>query len=101
MTNYAHILKSSNSRLHNICLKSQQIQSLNSMLKEYVAYPLNAHFLVANIRNNCVVLEFSSATWATRARFMLPEILEIVKSKYQDIQEIEWYVHPNNVIGKS
>lgn len=100
MANYAHILKYNSSKLHHLCLKSQQIRILDSMLKEYIAHPLNLHFIVANIRDNCVVIEFSSANWATNARFLLPDMLKIVQNKYPDISKIEWYIHPDNVIGK-
>ena len=69
------------------------------MLKEYIAYPLNQHFIVANVRNNSLILEFASATWATNARFMFDDMLQIAKNKFQDIEKIEWYVHPNNIVA--
>lgn len=94
MNKFNHVLDHKGTKLRNICVKSQQINTLNSILHSQIPSPLRNHFKVANIRENCLVLEFTSAVWATKARFILQEIIDIAQTKFSNIDKVNWYIKP-------
>ena len=94
MNNFSHVLNDKNSKLNNICLKSQQIIALNKIYRKYITDPIKDQFTVANIRDNCLILEFSSAAWATKGKFIYDKLLEIAKKEFHNIEKIDLYIKP-------
>lgn len=92
MNKFKHILISQSNKLDNIFIKAKQISIVNALVKEYLDPIIAKHLKVANIRDNQVIIEFDSSAWASKGRFLLPDILGIVRSKYQDIKTIDHYV---------
>lgn len=87
-----HILSHENSILTDIVQKTKTINALNGTLYKILPQPLNQHCRVANIRNKCLVIEIDSPNWATKIRFIIPELLHKMQKKYPNIAKIEWYI---------
>ena len=76
--------------------KIQELKQLNRLWQKEATDGLATHSCVANFRNNILVIEVNSASWATRLRFSLPELLaRLSKHTYlQSLKTIEWYIEP-------
>ncbi len=95
MNNFSHVLGHKTSKLNSICLKSQQIITLNKIFKLALTDPIRDQFRVANIRNNCLILEFSSAAWATKGIFISDHLLKIARKEFANIEKIDSYIKPS------
>ena len=51
------------------------IQQLQSKLHEYLGPPLNTHCILANHKNDILILHADSPTWAAKLRYLTPDIL--------------------------
>lgn len=76
--------------------KVQQLRKLNQIWHSVVT-DIAKHSRVANYRENCLVIELDSGAWATRLRYVLPEITtKLLKHPdLKDLSDIEWYIQPH------
>ena len=54
--------------------KVQQLINLNQIWRTVIPNELNEHTRVANFREGYLIIECDSAAWATRLRYLLPDI---------------------------
>lgn len=55
--------------------QTDRLTALDDRLKGHVEAPLSKHMTLATIRDNCLVIQADSPTWAARLRYKTPEIL--------------------------
>lgn len=76
--------------------KVQQLISLNQIWQTAILNELNEHTRVANFREGYLIIECDSAAWATRLRYLLPDIKQKLLT-YPDLHnlvQIEWSIQP-------
>jgi hypothetical protein len=64
----------------SLCLllkKAQTNQQIESKLKTKLDPSFSKHFTLANINNDVAVLHAHSSAWATRLRYIIPQLLNI------------------------
>lgn len=71
-------LEKPDSELSKLAASVNKIQSYDQVLDSVLDETLRAHLRVANIRDNELILLADSPAWATRARLVLPRILESI-----------------------
>ncbi|MDM8557642.1 DUF721 domain-containing protein [Candidatus Marithioploca araucensis] len=53
----------------------QTIKQLNKIFRISLSAPLSQHCYVANLRDKTLVIHTDTSLWATRLRYMIPELL--------------------------
>jgi hypothetical protein len=95
--NLAHILQEDpQSMLGWIQKKVIALQKINLIWQTELSPNAGHHSRVANFRDHCLIIEIDNAAWATRLRFILPE-LTVKLSTYPELQtlkRIAWYIQP-------
>jgi hypothetical protein len=83
--------------------KIQQLNQLNEIWRKN--YPdLAQHSRIANFREDCLVIEIDNAAWATRLRYLIPDlIIQLAQhSTLNNLKHIEWYIQPSyQIISQS
>lgn len=77
--------------------KVTQLKKLNQIWQAVIAADVAEHSRVANFRDSYLIIECDSAAWATRLRYILPEIQQKLRL-YPDLQglsHIEWSIQPH------
>jgi hypothetical protein len=76
--------------------KVLELNKLNQIWKTENSSDLAQHSRIANFRDNCLVIEVDNAAWATRLRFLLPELTKKLASYpiLSGLKHIEWYIQP-------
>lgn len=76
--------------------KVQELIKLNQIWQATIPNELNAHTRVANFREGYLIIECDSAAWATRLRYLLPEIKQKLRNivDLDHLVQIEWSVQP-------
>ncbi len=62
----------------SLCLilkHSQSIQKIDEIFRASLPCPLEQHCYVANLRDKILIIHTDSPLWATRLRYLTPEIL--------------------------
>lgn len=74
--------------------KIEYLKQLNSLLQKYLPIDMAQHAMVANKRQNVLIIALDSAAWATKFRFIIPELLKKFSqsAELKGIQTIEWYI---------
>ncbi len=77
--------------------KVAQLKKLNQIWQEEATEELSAHSRIANFRDTHLIIECDSAAWATRLRYMLPEIRQKLRQYpyLHDLSHIEWSIQPD------
>ena len=76
--------------------KVNELKKINQLWQVEVPPPLSQYSRIANFRDHCLVVEIDSAAWATRLRYLLPDLSKKL-SQYPDLhtlKQIEWYIQP-------
>ena len=76
--------------------KVQQLINLNQIWQTVISNELNEHTRVANFRKGYLIIECDSAVWATRLRYLLPDIKQELLN-YPDLDslvQIECSIQP-------
>jgi len=58
--------------------RARRLQQIDNMLANFLGDPLSRHCRLANINANTAVIHTDSPAWATRLRYLLPEILHFL-----------------------
>src|SRR5436190_655722 len=76
--------------------KVQQLIKLNQIWQVVIPSELNEHTRVANFRDGCLIIECDSAAWATRLRYLLPDIKQKLLNcpDLHNLVQIEWSIQP-------
>ena len=84
-----------NSNLRSLLQHAALLTQLQQLLAGSLDPALAAHFQVANLRQNRVVLLASSPAWATRLRMQAADVLAILqRSGHPELIEVEVRVAP-------
>ena len=77
--------------------KVSELKKINQLWQIEVSADLVQHSRVANFREGCLVIEVDSAAWATRLRYLIPDLNKnLVKNPLLNtLKHIEWYIQPN------
>jgi hypothetical protein len=83
------------SNLGSLLRHAGLLTQLQQLLAGALDPALAAHFQVANLRQNRLVLQASSPAWATRLRMQAADVLAILqRSGYPELDEVEVRVAP-------
>lgn len=66
--------------LHATLDQANHLRRLNSMLLRHLEPTLATHCVLANIRDNTVVLQADSPVWAAKLRYQSPMILDLLNA---------------------
>ncbi|MGF1613710.1 MAG: DciA family protein [Gammaproteobacteria bacterium] len=61
--------------LRHLLAQARRIETLDELLKKCLEPPLHHHCQVANLTSTTLVLHVHSPTWATRLRYIVPDVL--------------------------
>ncbi len=70
----------SNDELTRLYQHIEFLSSLDKTLQEFLPANLKSHCTVANLSNQTLVLHSDAAVWATRLRYLTPEILNFMRT---------------------
>jgi len=73
------------------------LQQISQVWKKEISADLSQHTRVANFRDRCLVIEIDNATWATRLRYLIPDLINTLL-KYptlKSLKHIEWTIQPH------
>lgn len=76
--------------------KVQQLTKLNPIWLAEIPSDLAEHTRIANFRDGYLIVECDSAAWATRLRYILPDITQklLKHPDFRDLTHIEWNIQP-------
>jgi hypothetical protein len=76
--------------------KVTQLKKLNQIWHVEISADLAEHTRVANFREGYLIVECDSAAWATRLRYLLPDITAnlLKHPDLRDLTHIEWSIQP-------
>ena len=77
-----------------IMRKIEYIQQLNKALHEVLTADLGEHCRVADIKENCLILQVDNGAWATQLRYASPQLLQALKkhSDFVKVESIRWQI---------
>ncbi len=75
------LLKNKQSPLASLYKKGLSIRDLDVNLKVHLDQTLTKHFELANINKDSVILLANSSAWATRLRYNIPTILNVLHNQ--------------------
>ncbi len=73
-------LLASDRQLADIHKHISKLSALQNRLRQELKPPVNQHVIVANFDAKTLLIHTDSANWAAKLRFMIPELLDIVKN---------------------
>ncbi|MDQ8039839.1 MAG: DUF721 domain-containing protein [Rickettsiella sp.] len=73
------------------------LKKINQLWQAEIPLEICQHSRVANFRENCLVIEIDSAAWATRLRYLIPDLTKKLAKNplLNSLKQIEWYIQPN------
>lgn len=76
--------------------KVTQLKKLNQIWQVEISADLAEHTRVANFREGYLIVECDSAVWATRLRYLLPDVTAnlLKHPDLRDLTHIEWNIQP-------
>lgn len=81
-------LLESSGRLSRLCNHIQMLRGLQTKLRDYLEPPLNEHVIVADYRQDTLVIHTDSSAWAERTRYRTPDILVLFKDDLPGIRTV-------------
>ena len=70
-----------NTQLHALYKKSAEIQKLDAVVKKHLDVDLAKHCHVANLNQSALIIAAENASWGTRLRYAIPELLSKLRSE--------------------
>ena len=77
--------------------KVVQLKQLNEIWQQN--FPdLAQHSRIANFREGCLVIEVDNGAWATRLRYIIPDLIKKLGklNALSNLKHIEWYIQPES-----
>ena len=87
MSSVSDILASSG-KLSQLRDHIQKLDSLQTKLRDYPGPPLNKHVIVADYRQKTLIFHADSAAWATKLRYLTPELLRLFRDDLPGLRSI-------------
>lgn len=75
MKSIKQLLATPSSILYRLLQHNQLLEQLDNWLQASLPIPLQQHCCIANLRNTTLVVHTDSSLWATRLRYLTPELL--------------------------
>ncbi|MES2998438.1 MAG: DUF721 domain-containing protein [Pseudomonadota bacterium] len=77
--------------------KVLELKKINQLWQTEISSDLGEHSRVANFRDCCLVIEIDNAAWATRLRYLIPDLIKKLPKHpaLQSLKHIEWYIQPH------
>jgi hypothetical protein len=78
--------------------KVTELKEIDRIWRSAITADLGEHSRIANFRDGCLVVEVNNAGWATRLRYLVPDLIKKLL-KYPilgSLKNIEWYIQPTN-----
>lgn len=82
-TIYRLIFNQTGSGLGYIVQRSLLLKQIDALFKTHLPLLIGQHCHIINIRDNTLVIHTDSAAWASRLRYMIPELLEFWQADKQ------------------
>jgi hypothetical protein len=89
MKHIGELVEGAQNVLQQLWEKNQHVQQVNQTLPNILPKPLAVHCRVVNVREQTAVIYTDSAAWATRLRYLVPQILQVWQQQAFTIQKIE------------
>ena len=91
-----------NSQLYKIAQRAQQLNHLNVILQQVMPPQFSAHCLLANIKNQTMIIHTDNANYASLLRFQANTLCKAVSEHTsEDITKLEVKVKPSITIARS
>ncbi|MGB1581493.1 MAG: DciA family protein [Nevskiales bacterium] len=74
--------------------KASQLTRLQSRLRDWLPAPLREHVQLANLRDGRLILTADSNAWASKCRYLSPDLLQRLQAAGWPCQRIEVKVAP-------
>lgn len=86
--------KQNNSAFGKIVQQSQRLTKLNMLFKNFLEASLKMHCQLAQIEGSELVIIVDNASWATRLRYAIPEILKNIKTQpeFSTVKKIRYCI---------
>lgn len=82
--------------LHKIIMQAQWLEQINQLIQELLPAEARNHCQVVNYQKNIIKLAINNAAWATKIRYLCPQLLtEIKKSTNYPVDAIHVRVWPS------
>jgi len=96
MKSVAGILAAQSASLQSLLERAAVLDGVNHRLLPRLPAPLNAHICLANVRDDTAIIMADSSAWLTRARYIGPEILNIIRQEpgLDRIKKIHFKIQP-------
>ena len=93
------ILQQSKNELADLINKVNQLQELNQHLQNILDPKLAKHCQVANFDKSTLVLVVDNSNWATRIRYMIPDLIAQLKqiSAFHTLKTIQCIISPDEL----
>ena len=87
--------------LSQIINKVKTLQKCNHLFKDYLDTELATHCEIANLNDNCLIVNVDSAAWLTRLRYLQHELLVKLRQDpvFSQVDLIRWHVQPKHYDG--
>jgi hypothetical protein len=83
-------------QLQSITGHARQLQSWQRVIQSCLNEPLCSHVQLANFRNGLLILQTDSPVWASKLRYLVPELVKQCRSHpaFQSLRDIRILVSP-------
>ncbi len=75
------LLLNEQSSLNNLYKKAIFSKKIDLKLKKFIDFDVKDHFQLSNIEKDVVTIVADSPSWATRLRYNIPKILDIMNNQ--------------------
>ncbi|MEE9343388.1 MAG: DUF721 domain-containing protein, partial [Gammaproteobacteria bacterium] len=65
----------------NLIAHTRKLNRIKACLTEILPEPVNSHFDILNVRDGVLILMTDSPAWATRIRFLEPQLISSLAEK--------------------
>lgn len=91
-------MTSSSGVLCQLLQHSQTLKQVEYIFRQSLPPPLNQHCYVGNLRERTLVVYTDSSLWATRLRYLMPELLHLwqLERAFPSVDKVEIKVRPSS-----
>lgn len=83
-----------------IVQKANQITTLKKILENLLPSEIIPYCQVMNISYKTLILRLDNAAWATRVRYLIPNLIEAFSQRKMHITSIQCRVRPNTITSR-
>lgn len=76
-----HSVLSKGAQLQSILAKVQALKKIETKIKQFLPNYLQAHYTVANYRDNCLILQTDNSAIATQLRYLSTDLLTKLRTQ--------------------